>query len=87
LNRFQTLPDKENDLLSFSLIDISENHRKRPIERRMIEITLGACPAGFGTVPMVSIMGQRHQLFPYQFECPTESSGSCTCIYIYIYEK
>ena len=50
----------------------------------MIEITLGACPAGFGTVPRVSIMGRRHQLFPYQFECPTESNGSCTCIYIYV---
>jgi hypothetical protein len=51
----------------------------------MIEITLGACPAGFGTVPSFSIMGRMHQLFPYQFECPTESSGSCTCIYIYIH--
>ena len=50
----------------------------------MIEITLGACPVGFGTIPRVSIMGRRHQLFPYQFECPTESNGSCTCIYIYI---
>ena len=50
----------------------------------MIEITLGACPAGFGNVPRVSIMGRRHQLFPYQFECPTESNGSCTCIYIYV---
>jgi hypothetical protein len=34
LNRFQTLPDKENNLLSFSLLDISENHRKRPIYRK-----------------------------------------------------
>jgi hypothetical protein len=36
----------------------------------MIEITLGACPASFGTVPSFSIMGRRHQLFPYQFPNP-----------------
>ena len=46
----------------------------------MIEITLGACPAGFGTVPRVSIMGRRHQLFPYQFECPMEAAH----VYIYV---
>jgi hypothetical protein len=48
----------------------------------MIEITFGACPACFGTVPCFSLMGQRHQLFPYQFECLAESSGSCTRLYI-----
>jgi hypothetical protein len=33
LNRFQTLPDKKNGLLSFLLLDIAENYRKRPIDK------------------------------------------------------
>lgn len=49
----------------------------------MIEITSGESSASRGTRPGLYSVGLLLQLFPYQLEYLAESSGNCTCLYIY----